>query len=297
MIAKTSIGRSFKGCCGYNLEKVERGKGEILMSQGVREYDARSLVADFMRQASLNPDLSRSVWHTAISFSPQDEARLGTQPELMKAVASDYLKGMGLDQTQYVVIRHRDTDHSHFHIVANRVTDTGQTVSDSHNYSRSETLLRQIEQKHSLTPMLEQTKRQSLENVPERDRERLAMRDQVRESLSRSTNSQELRQDLARFNIQLIVNRDKAGQPRGISFEQVSHSEQGEEIRTAFKGSKLHQSLSLGGLQQQLEQTARLRQKQALEAANEKGTLEEQKPKKGPQIEEKHPKKGYSRGM
>lgn len=297
MIAKTTIGRSFKGCCGYNLQKVEQGKGEILMSQGVRDYDARSMVADFMRQASLNPDLSRSVWHTAISFSPQDEARLQAQPELMKTVASDYLKGMGLDQSQYVVIRHRDTEHSHFHIVANRVTDTGQTVSDSHNYNRSESLLRQIEQTHGLTPMLEQAKRQSLERVPERDRERIMMRDQVRESVSRSTTSQELRQDLARYNIQLIVNRDKAGQPRGISFEQVSHSEQGEEIRVAFKGSKLHQSLSLGGLQQQLEQQARLRQKQALEAAAEKDRLEGQKLKKSPQIEEKHPKKGLGRGM
>lgn len=297
MIAKTSIGRSFKGCCGYNLQKVEQGKGEILMSQGVRDYNARSMVADFMRQASLNPDLSRSVWHTAISFSPQDEARLQAQPELMKTVASDYLKGMGLDQSQYVVIRHRDTEHSHFHIVANRVTDTGQTVSDSHNYNRSESLLRQIEQTHGLTPLLEQAKRQSLEHVPERDRERIMMRDQVRESVSRSMTSQELRQDLARYNIQLIVNRDKAGQPRGISFEQVSHSEQGEEIRTAFKGSKLHQNLSLGGLQQQLEQNARLRQQQALEAVKEKQREQANKLAKTPQIEDKPPKKGLSRGM
>ena len=39
MIGKTSIGRSFKGCCSYNMEKVEMGKGEVLMSQGVRDYE------------------------------------------------------------------------------------------------------------------------------------------------------------------------------------------------------------------------------------------------------------------
>ena len=75
MIGKTSIGRSFKGCCAYNMQKVEMGKGEILLSQGVRDFDQQAMVADFVRQAQMNPDLSRSVWHTAISFDPQDEAR------------------------------------------------------------------------------------------------------------------------------------------------------------------------------------------------------------------------------
>lgn len=297
MIGKTSIGRSFKGCCAYNMEKVEKGKGEVIMSQGVRDYEQKAMVADFVRQAQLNPDLSRSVWHTAISFDPQDEARLRANPQLMQSVASDYLRGMGLDQSQYAVIEHRDTGHSHFHIIANRVANDGQTVSDSHNFSRSETLLRQIEQKYELTPMNEQAQRKSLENVPERDRERLAMRDQVRESLSRSASSQELRDDLARHHISMIVNRDKAGQPRGISFEQVKADQNGEEIRIAFKGSKLHQNLGMGQLQEQLGVNAQLRQKQALEAEKEKQRVEAQKIQKSPQIEDKSLKRGHGRRM
>lgn len=297
MIGKTSIGRSFKGCCAYNMEKVEKGKGEVIMSQGVRDYEQKAMVADFVRQAQLNPDLSRSVWHTAISFDPQDEARLRANPQLMQSVASDYLKGMGLDQSQYAVIVHRDTSHSHFHIIANRVANDGQTVSDSHNYSRSETLLRQIEQTYGLTPMNEQAQRQSLENVPERDRERLAMRDQVRESLSRSASGQELRDDLARHHIYMIVNRDKAGQPRGISFEQVKQGDKGEDIKTAFKGSKLHQNLSMGQIQEQLGLNAQLRQKQALEAEKEKQRVEAQKIQKSPQIDDKSSKRGHGRSM
>lgn len=297
MIGKTSIGRSFKGCCAYNMEKVEKGKGEVIMSQGVRDYEQKAMVADFVRQAQLNPDLSRSVWHTAISFDPQDEARLRANPQLMQSVASDYLKGMGLDQSQYAVIEHRDTVHSHFHIIANRVTNDGQTVSDSHNYSRSETLLRQIEQKYDLTPMNEQAQRKSLENVPERDRERLAMRDQVRESLSRSASGQELRDDLARHNISMIVNRDKAGQPRGISFEQVKQGDNGEEIKTAFKGSKLHQNLGMGQIQEQLGLNAQQRQKQALEIEQAKERAKAQKVEKSPQIDDKSLKRGYGRSM
>jgi hypothetical protein len=259
----------------------------------------------------MNPDLSRSVWHTAVSFNPQDEARLQAHPQLMQQVASAYLKGMGLAQTQYVVIRHTDTGHSHFHIIANRVDNQGQTVSDSHNYSRSETLLRQIEAKYQLTPMSEQAQRQSLEKLPERDRSRIEMRDQVRESLSRSTTGGELREDLARHGITMIVNRDQVGQPRGVSFERVSQDEGGEEVRTAFKGSKLHPQLGITQLQAQLGQNARLRQaqqqaleaaaadrqKRAVEAAKEKDRATAQNLAKAPQIDDKPPKRGISRGL
>ena len=57
MIGKTSIGRSFKGCCG--LQHAESGNGERgnLLSQGVRDFDQQAMVADFVRQAQMNPDL------------------------------------------------------------------------------------------------------------------------------------------------------------------------------------------------------------------------------------------------
>ncbi len=297
MIGKTSIGRSFKGCCSYNMEKVERGKGEVILSQGVRDYERGAMVADFVRQAQMNPDLSRSVWHTAVSFDPQDEARLRADPQLMQKVANDYLTGMGLDQSQYVVIRHTDTAHAHFHIVANRVANDGQTISDGHNYSRSEKLLRQIEQNYRLTPMQEQAERLSIENLPDRDRSRIEIRDQVRESLSRSASNVELGEDLARHHILMIINRDQAGQPRGYSFEQVKAQENGEETRIAFKGSKLHQNLGMSQIQEQLDLNAQLRQKHAIEVEREKERVKAQEVEKSRQIEDKALKRGYDRSM
>ena len=292
MIGKTSIGRSFKGCCSYNMEKVEMGKGEVLMSQGVRDYERGAMVADFVRQASMNPDLSRSVWHTAISFDSQDEARLQANPQLMQQVASDYVQGMGLDQSQYVVIRHRDTDHSHFHIIANRVASDGQTVSDSHNYSRSEKLLRQIEQRHQLTPMQEQDQRQQINHLPEADRSRIELRDQVRASLSRCVDSRELRDELSRHGIRLIVNQGEQGQTRGLSFEKVSTKDNGEEETLAvYKGSKLHQSLGLKQIQAQLAQNLALRQEK------DKKRTHTPNVEKTPQIEDKALKSGLGRTM
>lgn len=294
MIGKTSIGRSFKGCCAYNMEKVQKGKGEVILSQGVRDYEVGAMVADFVRQTRMNPDLSRSVWHTAVSFDPKDEALLRADPHLMQAVASAYLTGMGLDQSQYAVIRHDDTGHSHFHIIANRVANDGHTVSDGHNYSRSETLLRQIEQTYQLTPMNEQAQRQSLENLPDRDRSRIEIRDQVRQSLSRSTTDDELQADLSQYQITMIVNRDKAGQPRGYSFERVKTEEDGGETQIAFKGSKLHQQLGMGQIQEQLRLNAH---KLAVANAKAKDITNTPNLEKSPQIEDKPLKRGYGRSQ
>ena len=209
----------------------------------------------------------------------------------MVQVASEYVQDMGLDQSQYVVIRHRDTDHSHFHIIANRVASDGQTISDSHNYSRSEKLLRQIEQRHQLTPMQEQDRRLKIEHLPESDRQRIQLRDQVRASLSRSTTSQEFGADLARQGVRLIVNRGEGGQTRGLSFEKVSPQDNGEEERTAFKGSKLHQSLGLKQIQAQLAHNLTLRQ------AEDKKREESMKMENAPQIKDKQLKRGFGRGM
>ena len=297
MIAKTTIGRSFKGCCSYNLQKVDMGKGQILMSQGVRDYDQAAMVADFVRQAKMNPELSRSVWHTSISFDPQDNARLLTSPQLMHQVAGDYLQGMGLDGSQYVVVEHQDTDHRHLHIIANRVRNDGKTVSDGLNYQRQTKLMRQIETKYNLTPLIEEQQRQRLENVPERDRSRLTIRDQVRTCLSRSTNSKELQAELARHSIRMIVNKTGDGVTRGLSFEQVSPDERGEKVATAFKGSKLHKELSLGHIQQQLALNAQLRQKQAIEAAKSQKASVEPKQEKTPQIKQNYPKNGFGHKM
>ena len=120
------------------------------------------------------------------------------------------------------------------------------------------------------------------------------MRDQVRRSLSRSTTGQELRADLGQHGITMIVNKDQAGQPRGVSFER-SGQEEGQKV--GFKGSKLHQKLSIGGIQKQLGENAEQRQKQARTDAIKENRHEYPVREKGQENEENTPNQGYRRRM
>ncbi|MCC5611284.1 hypothetical protein LC612_32195 [Nostoc sp. CHAB 5834] len=110
-----------------------------------------------------------------------------------------------------------------------------------------------------MTPMMEQ--------VPERDRQRIELRGLVRVSLSRSTTGAELRDDLRLHGLRLIINPDSSGQPRGITFEQTRQTESGESLTVAFKGSKLHQHLSVDPIQAQLAQNKQQQVQQRLQDA------------------------------
>lgn len=241
MIGKTSIGKSFGGCVGYQYEKVEKGKGEIILSQGVRDYNREEMTADFNTQRKMNPNLGQAVWHTSISFKPEEAPRLDA--ETMKAIAQDWIKGMNLEDTQYAVIRHTDTAHPHFHIIANRVSNDGQTISDSHNYARSQKLLRELEQKHNLAIVQEQKQRQNLTNLPEPDRTRIALRDQVRGMVASSRSLEELRRVAQAKGIQMEIRTNQANEAVGVRFGQNGYR---------FKGSELDRGLSVAQITQTL---------------------------------------------
>ncbi len=62
--------------------------------------------------------------------------------------------GFDPDENQYLVVRHTDQEHPHIHIVASRINIvTGKVVSDSYDHYRSQSIIRQLEQRYMLTPV------------------------------------------------------------------------------------------------------------------------------------------------
>lgn len=246
MIGKTSIGSSFGGCVRYQFEGHKNSqadkRAEVLEAVGVRGNSASSMTADFNRGRLLNPELGKAVWHTSISFNPDDAAKLTN--EKMLAVAHDYLAGMGLDQTQYAIIRHHDQPHPHFHIIANRVANDGQTISDSHNYKRSEKLLQQLSQQHQLTPVA--SKRPELIRPAQlvgADKTRHAIYQIVTQTLQGRPDAQQFVDQLRAQGVTCQIRSNAAGDAVGISFEKDGQR---------FKGSEVDRNLSLNKIEAQI---------------------------------------------
>jgi len=267
MISRTTIGRSFGGVVRYQFEgrkeQPSDKQAEVLTAVGVRADSAAHMSADFNRGRQLNPNLGQAVWHTSLSFNPDDAARLDSAK--MLAIAEGYVQKMGLDKTQYAIIRHHDQpDNQHLHIIANRVADDGQTIKDGQNFYRSKLALRELIQEYGLTPP--QGLRVAQQHAPT-DKAELAkyeIRQALHQALATATDRPALLATLRTEQINVQEFTNKAGTVTGISFEKDGHSFKGSAVARAYSLAGLDQQLAANQVRQQAEQA---RQAVAQEAA------------------------------
>jgi len=142
MIAKLTKGRGFRGALEYDLNEE---KGHIL-STNMAGSTAKELAAEFGAIRQLRPTLGKAVLHVALAAAPGEHLT----DEQWASIGQRYLQGMGFTENQYVITRHTDTEHEHIHILANRITYSGEVVSDSQDYRRQESLMREIERDYGL---------------------------------------------------------------------------------------------------------------------------------------------------
>lgn len=240
MIAKTKIGRSFKGCINYNVSKVEKGLGELLECRGVRNLNRPTMIRDFNSRRNLNLKVSRCVWHTSLSF--QD---ILDNSQILK-IAKEWMQGMNLLDTQYVILRHNDTKHHHVHIVAHRVNDDGQTIPDSQNWKRSEALCKVISTKYNLTPLPDRRNEMLIDIAKLKGRDLLKSKINriAQKVISESKNLQDFSSLMFSKGFKCLVATNPDGSIRGISFEH-------DGIR--IKGSDIHKSLSAKSIVKQIQ--------------------------------------------
>ncbi|WP_460546595.1 relaxase/mobilization nuclease domain-containing protein, partial [Hymenobacter frigidus] len=247
MDEQTTIGKDFGGAVRYlfagRRDQPSDKQAEILTSKGVNTNSVAEMIADFELGRDLNPRLNLAVWHTSLSFNPDDEARMSNAR--MRAIAEDYLKKMGLDNTQYIVVRHRDRpDHHHLHIVANRVDNAGESIADGRDFFHSNQALKELVKEHGLTSPGEP--RLALQN-PERfrpiDLARYNLRATLNPAVMQETQWPQLLATLKEEKIASKLHYNREGKATGISFEKDGY---------CFKGSALGPHLSLAGIDKQL---------------------------------------------
>ncbi|QHT65378.1 relaxase/mobilization nuclease domain-containing protein [Rhodocytophaga rosea] len=162
MIGKLSMGAGAVGAISYcyydkkatdgNGEKAVRG--ELLYSNEVfitklpnTHLHLQYLAAQYHQVAQLNTKTEKFIWHQTFNFPPGENV----SNETMVKIACDFAREFGFEHNQYLVFRHRDKPHEHFHIIANRINANGQnTATDRKNYERIQLFCREMENKYGL---------------------------------------------------------------------------------------------------------------------------------------------------
>ena len=125
-------------------------KARLIDSKDVRQDDNTTIARSMQGQADDKPGrkLKNPVYHISLDFAHEDTPRL--TDDLMVEIAREYMRRMGITNTQYIVCRHTDREHQHLHIVANRVDNDGNTISDSNDNVRNVKVCKTLTREYGL---------------------------------------------------------------------------------------------------------------------------------------------------
>ena len=125
-------------------------KARIIDCKDVRLDDNATIARSMQGQANDKPGrkLKNPVYHISLDFAHEDTPKL--TDDLMVEIAREYMRRMGITNTQYIVCRHTDREHQHLHIVANRVDNDGNTISDSNDNVRNVKVCKALTREYGL---------------------------------------------------------------------------------------------------------------------------------------------------
>lgn len=168
-------GKSFRGCLLYCLnDKIKKQEEEVIFKNRAEVImynkcfgNQKELIQQFNEVRQLNLKLSKPVFHITLSFANGEYLNENKLALISEACA----KEMGFENNQFVSVAHKDTNHQHLHIVANRIGFDKKTVSDSNNYQKVASFCRKMELKYDLKQVLNPKKflSKAQRNLPRQD--------------------------------------------------------------------------------------------------------------------------------
>jgi hypothetical protein len=242
-------GKSFGGVIEYNVLKKDAG---ILYADGVRIDKVAHTIDDFNMQRKMNPGLGQAVGHIALSWSPEDKEKLND--EKMVSIAKEYLQRMKIQDTQVLIVKHKDKEHPHVHIVYNRVNNNGKTIADNFQHLKNIMISKDLTLKHGMHigQGKQKVNRSQLKGI---DKLKYELHDTIKAANKKVNNMVQLKHELAKQGIGMQF-KYKSGtlEIQGISFSNGKYK---------FKGSEIDRSLSYGKLSKAIQEQAQQQQTQA----------------------------------
>ena len=210
-------------------------KARLIDSKDVRLDDNATIARSMQGQADDKPGrkLKNPVYHISLDFAHEDAPKL--TDDLMVEIAREYMRRMGIMNTQYIVCRHTDREHQHLHIVANRVDNDGNTISDGNDNVRNVKVCKAITREYGLhfSKGKMNVKRDRLRG---KDKVKYQIYDAIKAALPRCNSWSDLCDRLAKqgIGVNFKYNRNES-KILGVSFTK-------DEI--SFSGSRIDRSTS-----------------------------------------------------
>jgi len=246
MISKPVPADSFYHTCRYICQKPG---AEVLIAEGVRGHNYKVMAEDFIRQQQLRPTKEKACFHSILSYHPKEKP----SNEIMMEIAREYLKRLGIVNTQFSVSKHTDKAHPHLHVVANMVDNNGKAISDSWIGLRGKKIAQQLTREYNLIPAIEKDLSLThVEAMSEAEAMKYKIYQAIAESLPSCRTIDDLKKRLLTQGIEVQYKyKGQTQEQQGISFKMGN---------VCFKGSQVDRKYSLAGLQKIVEHQQRQEQ-------------------------------------
>lgn len=241
MMAKISSGQGFAGLVDY-ANDIKDKNANIIASEGVDLTSNKSIVASFSLQAKSRPSLKNFVGHISLSFAPEDAPKLSDT--LMADIAKEYLRRMGIVNTQFVMSRHHDKPHPHVHIAYNRVDNDGNAITGDQGFRKSARITQALTREYGLT-FSKGKKKVNRDRLKGKAAVKYRIYDTVTEVLQTSRSMDALKAALAARGIGMNITLNAEGKPKGVVFTCGNISFGGYQIDRSMTYAKLCQSLGM----------------------------------------------------
>ena len=239
MIAKIVKGSSFKGVVNYILDKGKDAK--ILVCDGLFAEDRDTIAMSFEAQSKMNPRVMKPVGHISLAFHKEDEHRLADRA--MAGIALEYLKEMGITDTQVLIVRHFDKEHPHVHIAFNRIANNGRTISDRNERIRSARICKELTKKYNLY-FASGKERVKQHRLKEPDKTKYGLYSILKSEVSRCGDWQQLAANLEKQGVDMRFKyKGKSDEVQGVVFIMNGYSFSGSKIDRQFSYSKIDAAL------------------------------------------------------
>ena len=261
MIAKIVTGKSFGGAVRYLLEKS--GHARMIDSDGVKLSDIRSLIGSFNFQRKARPEKVEVVGHISLSFHKDDTPKL--TDGFMAGLAREYMQRMGITDTQYIVVRHTDTEHPHLHILYNRVRYDTKLVRSHNERIRSVAVCKAMKQKYGLT-FSEGKESVKIERLHNPDKVKYRIYEAVKAILPYCVSLPELAEQLQDKGIETtFIHRggDPQKEVQGMTFTKQGQTLKASQVDRKFSYANLCKAIEVNRAErerQETEQTQRQKQ-------------------------------------
>ena len=243
MIGKIKKGKSFGGCIRYVMGKDD---AKIIASDGVLLGTNKEMIDSFNCQCLLNPKIKQPLGHIALSFKPEDAPRLSD--EFMTKIALEYMELMGIKNTQFLLVRHHNTDNPHCHLVYNRINYDGKVISSQNDFKRNEIATKKLKDKYGLT-YAEDKSKTNVKKLHDPERVKYEIHNAVKATLKRCKTWEKFNEELKRSGIHLEfafrrMNTRAVDDIQGIRFIKDGLTFKASDVSRQFSYSKLNAQLS-----------------------------------------------------